>query len=58
MRCFGNMISAHTVDDLGYALADADSQREGRPIASQNILPLSKIDFQGKNRSVSNRDEH
>jgi hypothetical protein len=52
----GNMISAHTVDDLGYALADADSQREGRPIASPNILPFRNLDFQGKNRSVSNRD--
>ena len=58
MPCSRNMTSAHAVDDLGYALADAGSPVGTGPMASPNILSLSNLDCEGKNWSVSNRDEH
>jgi hypothetical protein len=40
MPCCGNMTSARTVDDLGYALAMRTHQLEGGLVARPNILPL------------------
>ena len=59
MPCCRNMTSGHTVDDVGYVLADANSSAGGETNSQpEQFLSLNNLDFQGKNRSVSNRDEH
>jgi hypothetical protein len=56
MRYSRNMTPAHAVDDLAYACGCGLTSGDGTN-GQPNILSLSNLDCEGKNRTVSNRDE-